>query len=312
MKQDYTRSDRRIFVASSTVVVILALAAGILSYSALKTLAVMSGINPILALLFPLVIDGLILSGTLLVLFFAVRGKRTIFGIFLTLLGVVASIAGNVAVSDDNLTHQIVHGAPALVLFLSLEALTILLRTRFKEREEVKSPAKEEELAHAPIENSGDFPSVEEKAFNEVESPSQIPPVMPQTAQKASEEDRMPQMDDDAQKGFEALTMDSVVSEREDRPAAPAFTSPATPPKQIETQSELQRGKKKPTPKSQPAPTPQEDDGVDYKIVEGTKREQIESLVNQNPDIRPKTVTEILGGDRSYNSKILREVKATV
>lgn len=128
--ENTTRMDKYIFRTSSAVVVILALAAAILSYSALKQLAVQSGIEPMLSYLFPLVLDGLILSGTLLVLYFAVRGVRSKFGIFLTLLGVAASIAGNVAVSDHDIIHQMVHGAPALVLFLSLKALTILLRTK--------------------------------------------------------------------------------------------------------------------------------------------------------------------------------------
>lgn len=122
--ENTTRMDKYIFRTSSAVVVILALAAAILSYSALKQLAVQSGIEPMLSYLFPLVLDGLILSGTLLVLYFAVRGVRSKFGIFLTLLGVAASIAGNVAVSDHDIIHQMVHGAPALVLFLSKPSLS--------------------------------------------------------------------------------------------------------------------------------------------------------------------------------------------
>lgn len=82
MIQDYASSDKYIFRASATVVVILALASAILSYSALQKLAMISGIPAVLSFLFPIVIDGLILSGTLLVLYFAVRGKRTAFGIF--------------------------------------------------------------------------------------------------------------------------------------------------------------------------------------------------------------------------------------
>lgn len=133
------------------MVVILAIAAAILSYSALRQLAVQSGIDPFLSYLFPVVIDGLILSGTLLVLYFAVRGVRSKFGIFLTLLGVIASIAGNVAISDNNLIHQMVHGAPALVLFLSLEALTVLLRTKSKAEEAANNASDEQNTPSEPV-----------------------------------------------------------------------------------------------------------------------------------------------------------------
>lgn len=133
------------------MVVILAIAAAILSYSALRQLAVQSGIDPFLSYLFPVVLDGLILSGTLLVLYFAVRGVRSKFGIFLTLLGVIASIAGNVAISDNNIIHQMVHGAPALVLFLSLEALTILLRTKSKAEEAANNASDEQNAPSEPV-----------------------------------------------------------------------------------------------------------------------------------------------------------------
>lgn len=133
------------------MVVILAIAAAILSYSALRQLAVQSGIDPFLSYLFPVVLDGLILSGTLLVLYFAVRGVRSKFGIFLTLLGVIASIAGNVAISDNNIVHQMVHGAPALVLFLSLEALTILLRTKSKAEEAANNASDEQNAPSEPV-----------------------------------------------------------------------------------------------------------------------------------------------------------------
>lgn len=333
MNQDYKRSDRRIYLASSTVVIILALAAGILSYSALKTLAVMSGINPILALLFPLVIDGLILSGTLLVLFFAVRGRRSFFGIFLTLLGVVASIAGNVAVSDNNLIHQIVHGAPALVLFLSLEALTILLRTRFKENtgsfltgktadnsskdntEETHKENNEKE----DIEEKGSLPSNEpphEEAYFpvHVESSSESP----QTSQDAPESAGTSLWDSSPLDDNEALTRTPVNPQGAPELPKAIRTQPSTIMLKENTSVEKspvsvtkrETQAKPPAKKKSPKQTIVEvDDDFKYVVIEGTKREQIENLLEQNPDIRPKTVTEIIGGDRSYNSKLLREIR---
>lgn len=263
MIQDYASSDKYIFRASATVVVILALASAILSYSALQKLAMISGIPAVLSFLFPIVIDGLILSGTLLVLYFAVRGKRTAFGIFLTLLGVIASIAGNIAISDNNLIHQMVHGAPALVLFLSLEALTILLRSRYKEKKT------------ALVEN------------DTTPAPSLLAPESPETP---LEEPSSLLLHDD--------------------PSEPFIELPVEEPEiLVEPVDTLIMDEPVDTLEEEPVETDLIHD--QYVIPSGSKREQIEYLVKRDPDIRPKTVTELLGGDRSYNSKILREVKSS-
>lgn len=133
LKRNTEKSDKILFGVSAAATSILALASAVLSYSALRQLAVDSEIAHSLTYLFPVTIDGLLVSGSTMVLFAADRGKRSPLGIFLTLLGVIASIAGNVAVSPNELTAQLVHGTPPVVLFLSLEALTSLMRQRIKE-----------------------------------------------------------------------------------------------------------------------------------------------------------------------------------
>lgn len=340
MNRRYSTSDKYIFRASATVVVILALASGILSYSALQSLAVMSGIPPILSFLFPIVIDGLILSGTLLVLYFAIRGRRTVFGIFLTLLGVIASIAGNVAVSDDNIVHQVVHGAPALVLFLSLEALTILLRSRYKENREMEEEEAqrrtEEEQAQKTPETAQDAPveaqnvsggstvpttltspptGVEEQdrvEWNPVDSPEPAP-------ESDSSSLSMPEETVHAPRRTVPAVMPETPVETVEAPVSPSapVTSPAPAVAPLEPHravSEPVRAVSEPaqdsvsTEKQNPASGKVQDD-TDYVVIEGSKREQIVSLIQQNPRIRPKTVTEVLGGDRSYNSKLLKEVR---
>lgn len=118
----------RIRVVTTTTVIILALAAAILSYYSLSQLAQRSGIAEQLTWLFPIIIDGLILSGSMLVLYSAIYNTRPWFGWLLTLLGVGASTTGNIVVAPENLTAQIVHAAPPLILALSLEGLMMLLR----------------------------------------------------------------------------------------------------------------------------------------------------------------------------------------
>lgn len=129
-----TSGDKAIYYSSAATVLVLALFSGLLSYDSLRKLALEAAIPYILAFLFPIIIDGLILSGSLLTLFFANKGRMSIYGTFLVVLGVVSSIAGNVSVSDNSLVSQLVHAASPIVLFLSLEAFTILLRWRFTNR----------------------------------------------------------------------------------------------------------------------------------------------------------------------------------
>lgn len=138
-----TKSDKRIYNVASFTVIVLAISSAVLSYSALYELAVAAGIDKLLAYLFPVTIDGLILSGSLLVLFAANRGRRSWGGLFLTALGVVSSIAGNVAVSPQNMTAQLVHAAAPVVLFLSLEATTSLIRQMQREKHKYHAEQKE-------------------------------------------------------------------------------------------------------------------------------------------------------------------------
>lgn len=121
-------SDRRIYRVASGTTIVIAICAAVLSYSALRHLAIQSGIEGTLAYLFPLTLDGLILIGALMVLFAATRGRRSWGGVFLTGLGVISSVAGNVAVSPNTLTARLVHAAAPIVLFLAVEAVTSLMR----------------------------------------------------------------------------------------------------------------------------------------------------------------------------------------
>jgi Protein of unknown function (DUF2637) len=132
-KEDLLKSDRTIHNVASATTIVIAACAALLSYSALRELAIDSAINPILAYLFPLTLDGLILVGALMVLFSASRGERSWGGFFLTGLGVVSSIAGNVAVSPNTLTARLVHAAAPIVLFLAIEAVTSLRRKRYND-----------------------------------------------------------------------------------------------------------------------------------------------------------------------------------
>lgn len=292
-----TRMDKYIFRTSAIVVIILALAAAILSYSALKQLAVNSGIDPVLSYLFPLVLDGLILSGTLLILYFAVRGKRSVFGIFLTLLGVIASIAGNVAVSDNNIVHQMVHGAPALVLFLSLEALTILLRTRSKSESEFTVEESIENISNANNNNEN------EVEINNASSETDKPVYIPQS-NKNSYEDKDDLIQDST--SLPEIEKDNPIQEipineydwtdEEKDSVEPLEITP-------DIVDEI-------TPNQQKSNKEKDLSFYTPELIPGeTKKEKIEWLVQKFPDAKPIDIVNVIGGDGSYIRKTIRDFK---
>lgn len=158
LKRNTERSDRVLFRVAATTTSILALSAAILSFSALQQLALQAGYGGYLSYLFPITLDGLIISGSALTLFAADRGERSYGGIALTALGVIGSIVGNVAVSEQTFLAQAVHAVPPTVLFLSLEGLTSLMRRRINESIARDRIEIEEELAQEKAKQS-DTPS---------------------------------------------------------------------------------------------------------------------------------------------------------
>ena len=119
------RRVRRVTVAA---VALLALMAAVLSFDGLQALAVTAGFDPRLAWLLPLVIDGLVVVGSLGVITATLVGTTTWYFWLLTLLGVVASVVGNVAAAPPNLLAQAVHAVPPLVFALAVEGLLAVYR----------------------------------------------------------------------------------------------------------------------------------------------------------------------------------------
>jgi ribosomal protein S25 len=118
---------RRITVIT---VALLALSAAILSFSGLLKLALDAGFPIELAWLFPIMIDGMIVVGSLGVIASALVGVSTWYMWLLTLLGVAASVVGNIAAAPADLLSQTVHAAPPLVFALSVEGLLRVYRTQ--------------------------------------------------------------------------------------------------------------------------------------------------------------------------------------
>lgn len=259
--------DKKLQRWTSVTVIILALSSAVLSYDSLRTLATQAGVNPSLAFLFPIVIDGLILSGSLLILFYAERGIRTHLGVFLTGLGVVASIAGNVAVSPGDITSRLVHAAPPLVLFLSLEALTSIIRQRSKENKR-KNP--EEAAAKALAE----------------QTPPASSNLVPQTSVEPTPE----------------KTASAKSPEAPGVAQTPA--TPATPAVEHAVKPEI---KPAPAPRSQRIAPATNNTKPKAARAGKTVRDIVREKLEANPAADIDEILQSLSGDRKYNRKIIKE-----
>lgn len=124
------RAETAFRVVTVLSVALLAIAAAVLSYSGLRDAALRADIDPNLAWIFPLVIDGLTFVGSVGVVYAVLTRTSPWYPWFLTLLGVGVSTTGNVAVSPDDWVSRMVHAAPPVVLALALEALLRVYRAR--------------------------------------------------------------------------------------------------------------------------------------------------------------------------------------
>lgn len=92
-----------------------------------------------MAWLLPVLIDGLVLTGSLGVIAATLSGVGTWYPWMLTIFGVAASVAGNVAAAPDNLVAQLVHATPPIVFALAIEGLLRIWRAGAENRAAVKA-----------------------------------------------------------------------------------------------------------------------------------------------------------------------------
>lgn len=122
------RTEKIIRRLSTVTVLGLAIAAAILSFSGLQELSIRAGISHSIAWLLPIVIDGMVLTGSLGVVASSLVGIGTWYPWTLTIIGVVASIAGNVSVASHNLSSRLVHATGPVTFALSIEGLLRIYR----------------------------------------------------------------------------------------------------------------------------------------------------------------------------------------
>ncbi|MFD9550313.1 DUF2637 domain-containing protein [Nocardia salmonicida] len=118
----------------SAVLIVLAIggAAFVLSFAALRDLAVMAHTPTGLAWLFPVIVDGTIIQATIAVLALADSDERTFFTRVLV-AGATVSIGGNIAhalVSGHGVLAAILAVIAPAALLVDTHGLAVLLRTR--------------------------------------------------------------------------------------------------------------------------------------------------------------------------------------
>lgn len=113
--------NKIISLLSGLLVLFLAIAAFILSYEALRDLALQKGVKPSLAFLYPAIIDGAVIVFSLSVLKANLDGKRGIYPWILVGSATILSVVLNIVHAPADFLARVLAAVPPLALFLSFE-----------------------------------------------------------------------------------------------------------------------------------------------------------------------------------------------
>ncbi|MFQ6331338.1 DUF2637 domain-containing protein, partial [Nocardia sp. CWNU-33] len=158
------------------VVVVIGVAAFVLSFAALEDLAKKAHTPEGLAWLFPVIVDGTIIQATIAVLALADTDGRKWFECVLV-AGAAVSIGGNIAhalVSGHGVGAAVLAVIAPAALLIDTHGLAVLLRTRRPASTELAEPA-EPVTDSAPAEPSTPEPSTPEPPVAEPLAPEPVP-----------------------------------------------------------------------------------------------------------------------------------------
>ena len=144
MASDVDRRVVRIRRASTVGVVLLAGGGFAMSYGALHGLALAEGVDPALAWMWPLIVDGFIVVASLAVLHAVLERRSTLYPWCLVLGFSAISVAFNVLHAAPTPVARLVGAVPPLALVLSLELLMRQTRAALEQpaRGKPASPAR--------------------------------------------------------------------------------------------------------------------------------------------------------------------------
>jgi Protein of unknown function (DUF2637) len=303
------RAETAIRRVSTFTVIVLAGAAAVLSYAGLTQLAVEAQINHHLTFLFPVVVDGLTLVGGMQVLHSTLTGVRSWYGWLLTLLGVGASVIGNIAASPVDPMARAVHAAPPIVLALALEALLRVYRHRVTQshREQIHAM---ELLAT----QDADRAAADERA----DAAAAIRRADADTARVArdAEADRVlceaeatrVRLDAEAARSWApALTEPEPFAASAPTEAVPVTYQPAPVTPVVPVVAEVPAVATVPAIPSSSSDFDVTDLGV---AADAPVRERISAVLSSDPELTGGQIARMLGVDRSYTNKVIRELQA--
>lgn len=144
---------------STAAVAALAIGAFTLSYDALHALASSHGTSAALAALWPLVVDGFIVTASLAVLHAVLEGRRTAYPWCLVLLFSAVSVVGNLAHGSPSLVGHLVAAVPPVALVLAFDLLMREVRwsIEFRSLAAARPPADRDVRPAAALEPAGQF-----------------------------------------------------------------------------------------------------------------------------------------------------------
>lgn len=283
----------------------VALAAAVLSFSGLHELAVRAGFHPTLAVLFPLATDVAVAAFSLAVLHHRMVGLRAWWPWLCMMLGVAVSVAGNVWAAPPDVVSRLVHAWPPVIFALSFETVTRLVRHRIthaalaaEDAEEVA--ATDVTVTRAGVKDEDEAPAV---AVAAAAAPDRHLAAVPELTTDATTQAK-PAAQVDEQRVAEPKPQEKPVP-------APATSVEAAPAVETVKQEAPKPADTAPAAKAEPAPEPKREAApVRPKAARtGTVREQIVDILREAPDTSAAQIARDLGRDRSYVSKIVREVK---
>ena len=160
-RKSVTPLSRPIIAVGIGSTVLIAVGAFILSFASLTDLAARSGINPQLAWIWPIIVDGLIVAATVAIVALAGHERKTlVYPWALLFLGAVVSTAANAvhAIIAVDQTHggvpptvsSIMTAMPPVVLLAITHLTVLLVQKSAPARAPKKKPTKSSPAAKAP------------------------------------------------------------------------------------------------------------------------------------------------------------------
>lgn len=131
-KQRATEIDKAVSNITTGLVLLLAVIAFVLSYNALRAVAVDNGIPDKLAYIWPLLVDFALVVFSLAILRASLLNERTFWYWVMVICFAIATVCFNIVHAPSNILARIVAVVPPVALLLSFETLMSMVRSNVR------------------------------------------------------------------------------------------------------------------------------------------------------------------------------------